>query len=127
LDASTYGVSDVADQADWADLSQSETSLFTARGCMLLLGAATIWSLDSVLQANLVEMAERRPLAHEDLTRSLIGSFFECYNHIGFGFVESICVAALEEELRQRGHHVAREVAVSVSYKVSTSAGNAWT
>ena len=62
-------------------------------------------------------MAERRPLVHEKLTRSLIGGFFESYNHIGFGFVEPICTSALELEFIARGHKVEREVSVQVFYK----------
>jgi GxxExxY protein len=62
-------------------------------------------------------MADRLPLLYEAETRSVIGAFFECYNHIGFGFVESICCSALERELISRGHNVAREVAIEVFYK----------
>ena len=29
-------------------------------------------------------------LIEERLTRSVIGAFFEVYNHLGFGFVESL-------------------------------------
>jgi GxxExxY protein len=62
-------------------------------------------------------MSDRHPLLYEAETRSLIGGFFDCYNHIGFGFVEPICCSALERELTARGHHVAREVAIEVFYK----------
>lgn len=50
-------------------------------------------------------------------TRSIIGAFFDAYNEIGFGFLESVCVAALCEELERRGHVVAREVGIEVHYK----------
>ena len=56
-------------------------------------------------------------LLHEKLTKSVIGAFFEVYNALGFGFLEHVCVAALECELRSRGHTVAREVGVRVMYK----------
>lgn len=59
----------------------------------------------------------RIPLLEERLTRSVIGAFFEVYNTLGFGFLEHIYVMALERELIQRGHCVAREVSVHVSYK----------
>jgi GxxExxY protein len=39
------------------------------------------------------------------------------YNALGFGLVERIYVAALERELRDRDHDVAREVHVPVFYK----------
>jgi GxxExxY protein len=56
-------------------------------------------------------------LVDEELTRSIIGAFFDVYNTLGFGFLEKIYVMALERELRARGHHVQREVSVSIMYK----------
>jgi GxxExxY protein len=56
-------------------------------------------------------------LIEAGLTRSIIGAFYEVYNTLGHGFLEHIYVMALERELRERGHHVAREVAVRVRYK----------
>jgi GxxExxY protein len=58
-----------------------------------------------------------RPLLHDALTRSVIGAFYEVYNTLGHGYLESIYVAALERELRMRGHRVARELSVRVMYK----------
>lgn len=57
------------------------------------------------------------PLIHESITRPIIGRFFEVYNKLGFGFLESIHVAALERELKERGCVVGREVQVRVRYK----------
>ncbi len=56
-------------------------------------------------------------LIEADLTRSVIAAFFEVYNTLGFGFLEHIYVSALERELRDRGHNVARELGVWVMYK----------
>ena len=56
-------------------------------------------------------------LAEERLTGSIIGAFFEVYNTLGYGFLESLYVKALERELRRRGHDVKREFAIYVSYK----------
>ena len=56
-------------------------------------------------------------LLEERLTGSIIGAFFEVYNTLGFGFLEHIYRMALERELIARGHNVAREVAVRVTYK----------
>jgi GxxExxY protein len=56
-------------------------------------------------------------LLEERLTRSVIGAFFEVYNALGFGFLEHIYVMALERELIARGHRVAREVSIHVTYK----------
>jgi len=51
------------------------------------------------------------------LTHSVIGAFYEVYNNLGFGFLERLYVMALERELLDRGHRVAREVSVCVLYK----------
>ena len=59
----------------------------------------------------------RKALAHEDLTFSVIGAFFEVYRELGFGFLEHLYVMALERELRARGHQVGREIWVPVLYK----------
>ncbi|MDA1081835.1 MAG: GxxExxY protein [Gemmatimonadetes bacterium] len=59
----------------------------------------------------------REELIERELTHSIIGAFYEVYNTLGFGFLESIYSAALERELRARGHVVAREFAIRVEYK----------
>jgi GxxExxY protein len=45
------------------------------------------------------------------------------YNALGYGFLEHVCSNALSLELRNRGLHVAREVAVEVQYQ-GQSVGN---
>jgi len=55
-------------------------------------------------------------LLEERLTHSIIGAFFQVYNRLGFGFLESVYVQALERELRARGLRVGREVAVRIYY-----------
>jgi GxxExxY protein len=64
-------------------------------------------------------MSVRRPdgLAEEHRTKSIIGGFYKSYNTLGFGFRESVYVAALERELVARGHSVAREVQLRVYYE----------
>lgn len=59
----------------------------------------------------------KHELFDERLTYDIIGAFFEVYNYLGFGFLETIYKAALERELIARGHRVAREVYVAVYYK----------
>jgi GxxExxY protein len=56
-------------------------------------------------------------LIEEDLTRSIIGAFYEVYNTLRFGFLEHVCILALERELRERGHRISREVSVRIIYK----------
>ncbi|MDP9202596.1 MAG: GxxExxY protein [Gemmatimonadota bacterium] len=59
----------------------------------------------------------RGDLLEEALTRSVIGAFYEVYNHLGFGFLEHLYVTALERELLAREHDVTRELCVRVMYK----------
>jgi GxxExxY protein len=54
------------------------------------------------------------PLAH--LTRGVIGAFFDVYNELGYGFLESLYASALAIVLRERGFRVAREVALEVRF-----------
>jgi GxxExxY protein len=56
-------------------------------------------------------------LIEEQLTESVIGGFYGVYNTLGFRFLEQVYMAALERELRARGHAVGREVWVPVLYK----------
>ena len=56
-------------------------------------------------------------LIEKQLTRSVIGAFFDVYNTLGYGFLEHLYVRAMDRELRARGHQVVREVAVRVMYK----------
>ena len=59
----------------------------------------------------------RQNLIEGPLTGSVIGASHEVYNSLGFGFLEHIYKAALERELLELGHKVAREVSVAVMYK----------
>ena len=56
-------------------------------------------------------------LAEDELTHSIIGAFFVVHRELGFGFLEHVYASALEIELRDRGHTVARELGVIVRYR----------
>jgi GxxExxY protein len=56
-------------------------------------------------------------LPHHELTQSIIGGFYAVFNELDYGLLEALYTAALERELRARGHEVAREYAVEVLYK----------
>ena len=53
----------------------------------------------------------------EKLTESVIGSFFDVYNTLGFGFLENVYLTALEIGLAAKGHAVRREAALPIHYK----------
>src|SRR4051812_46300462 len=63
-------------------------------------------------------MPIRRPggLSEEKLSRSVIGAFLTVHRKLGFGFLERIYSPALELELLDRGHRVAREAGVVIRY-----------
>ena len=56
-------------------------------------------------------------LISEELTGSAIAAFYAVYDALGSGFLERLYVAAMETELRRRGHTVTREASVPVFYK----------
>jgi GxxExxY protein len=56
-------------------------------------------------------------LLGEELTHAVIGAFFEVYNTLKYGFLESIYLGALAHELGLRGLVVEREAGVPVWYK----------
>jgi len=56
-------------------------------------------------------------LIEEEMTQSAIGAFYAVHNTLGFGFLESIYVRAMQVELEYRGHRVAREVPITIVYR----------
>ena len=58
-----------------------------------------------------------RNLLHWESTRLVIGTFFEVYNELGFGFLESIYHSAMLVALRSRGLSVARDVPIEVFFR----------
>ena len=57
------------------------------------------------------ELLERR------LTGAIIASFYRVYDELGFGFLESVYVAALLVELTARGIRAQREALIDVYYR----------
>ena len=64
-----------------------------------------------------MEPRENRQPRGAEFTHSIIGAFFEVYNELGYGLLESVYAAALEYELKSRGHIVEREFWTDVFYK----------
>ena len=74
-------------------------------------------------------MSPKPSLRHEVVTASVIGAFYHVYNQLGYGFLESVYSAAMEMELRRRGHTVAREVRVRVYFEgvpMSAALSGSW-
>ena len=56
------------------------------------------------------------PLLFEDITKSVIGGFYDSYNKLGYGFYESVYVNGLCIELTRRKHKIQRELSIPVHY-----------
>lgn len=56
-------------------------------------------------------------MIHEQVTFEILGAFFDVYNSVGYGFVESVYAAAFAVELRQRGIPCTREERFQVHYR----------
>lgn len=50
------------------------------------------------------------------LSNRVIGAFYDVYNALGYGFLESVYRNAMARELTKRGFHVATEVQAEVRY-----------
>jgi GxxExxY protein len=58
----------------------------------------------------------RPEIIEKDLSALIIAAFYEVYNALGFGFLESVYAKALEIALRRRGLRVEREVACEIYF-----------
>ena len=56
-------------------------------------------------------------LRHGGLTRQIIGAFYEVYNELGRGFLESVYQRALALALRQRGVRAELEAPLEVCFR----------
>ena len=56
-------------------------------------------------------------LKHRDLTQRVIGVFFEVYNELGHGFLESVYEKSFELALTSRGLRVFRKIEVPVWFR----------
>ncbi len=54
---------------------------------------------------------------HSELTEVIIGVFYEVYNELGFGFLESLYRKALQMALQEKGLAVEAEVPVPVFFR----------
>ncbi|MGQ0713128.1 MAG: GxxExxY protein [Gemmatimonadaceae bacterium] len=56
-------------------------------------------------------------VVERELSHRIVGCFFEVYNELGYGFVESLYARALDIALLQQGLRVDREYPVAVSFR----------
>jgi GxxExxY protein len=60
---------------------------------------------------------DKHGLKHSGLTSRIIGVFFDVYNELGAGFLESVYVEAIALALCQAGLRVERETLLEVSFR----------
>ncbi len=60
---------------------------------------------------------DEQKYAHSELTESIIGTFYEVYNELGHGFLESVYETAMCIALRSKGLTVERQCAVPVWFR----------
>jgi GxxExxY protein len=58
--------------------------------------------------------ADERRYKYSDLTEQIIGVFYDVYNELGFGFLESVYEHAMAVCFRERGLNFKQQVAVPV-------------
>ncbi len=56
-------------------------------------------------------------LLHEELTNTIIKTFYEVYNELGYGFLEKVYQNSLFLELKNKGFKVEAQKKISVYYK----------
>ena len=54
---------------------------------------------------------------HSDLTQSIIGMFYEVYNELGHGFLESVYENSLAIALRDKGFEIHQQIAIPVWFR----------
>jgi GxxExxY protein len=64
--------------------------------------------------------ADERRYKHEQTTREIIGVFFDVYNELGYGFLESVYREAMVIALTAEGLQVDKEVALSARFRGQT-------
>jgi GxxExxY protein len=61
--------------------------------------------------------ADVRRFKHEELTKRIIGVFFDVYNELGFGFLESVYREAMAIALRDAGLLVEKEFGLEAHFR----------
>ena len=57
------------------------------------------------------------PILHEKITEKIVGVFYDVYNELGYGFLESVCQTAMVMALRQAGLSVEQNVPFQVWFR----------
>ena len=64
-----------------------------------------------------VENTTNEQFRHSELTKTIIGTFYEVYNELGHGFLESVYENSLAIALRSKGFEVLQQIAIPVHFR----------
>jgi hypothetical protein len=76
------------------------------------------------MNADTAGAANREELLHRKITEQVIGLFFDVYNELGRGFLESVYIGALAVAVGQSGLRHRREAALEVVFRGGRSASS---
>lgn len=62
-------------------------------------------------------MIQQAELEYGDVTFGIVRAFYDVYNELGFGFLESVYREAMTLQLRRQGHVVEQERPVEVKFR----------
>ena len=65
----------------------------------------------------MLEAPDEEQFPHKGLTEQIIGSAFEVYNHLGYGYLEKVYQRAMQVELLRHGTTAELERRLTVRYK----------
>jgi GxxExxY protein len=65
----------------------------------------------------MLEAPAEEQFPHKELTEQIIGSAFEVYNHLGYGYLEKVYQKAMQVELLRHGIMAEFERRLTVRYK----------
>ena len=75
------------------------------------------WILRQITQISQITELMEEKFKHGDLTDKIIGTFYEVYNELGFGFLESVYEEAMIIALEAKGLKVEQQVPVPVWFR----------
>ncbi len=58
-------------------------------------------------------------MKHEAISEQIIGAYFDVYNTLGWGFLESVYQSAMELEMRNRGLRIVPQSRIDVFYRTA--------
>jgi GxxExxY protein len=70
--------------------------------------------LPQILNLNQIKVTD---ILHKELTESILKVFYEVYNELGYGFLESVYQNAMYFELKSQGFKVEAQKKIKVYYK----------